>query len=254
MKPSLHKVTTLQLGGIARGSSGSYIFQGPAGSGKSAAAYWLALKLNCQTEPGDDCDSCRLLAAGNHPDYHLVQPLSGKSSIGIEQVHQLQRNLQLSRFGEGVRVVIIDRSDQLTDEAQNAMLKLLEEPPSNTAVILLSEHPESLLLTVRSRCQEIVFPGLAPTARGDVARQVLGARLFDRLLMVPKLTEETQLGSFVDQLGQQLQADLRQTASAGNQQLVQVVASQMQAVEKLRLRLGANVSVRLALEGLMLEL
>lgn len=130
------------------------------------AASELARRLNCAGETGQSCISCCGFAAGSYPDFIILQP-EERPSITIEQVRQLSHQLSLSPYrATGRRVVVIDGAHLLTLEAQNALLKLIEEPPSATSFILVAESLEALLPTVRSRLVAIYF---APVATADIA-------------------------------------------------------------------------------------
>lgn len=128
------------------------------------AARELARQLNCGGETDQSCVSCRQFAAGSYPDFILIQP-EERPSITIEQVRQLNHQLSLSSYqASGRRVVVIDSAHLLTLEAQNALLKLIEEPPPATSFILVAESLEALLPTVRSRLAAIYFAPIATVA------------------------------------------------------------------------------------------
>lgn len=155
-----HPLTDQQLQAIITSSSAAaYLFYGPKGIGKFSSSVWLAKRLNCPQQGEDNCTVCRLIEAGNYPDLLVVQP--EKNSIGIEQIQALQRQLSLSRFyASGRRLIVIDQADDLTAEAQNCLLKTLEEPPRSTLIILIAQQTERLLPTVRSRLKPVYFPVL----------------------------------------------------------------------------------------------
>lgn len=171
-----------------------YLFEGPEGVGKAKVALQLALDLNCEVahNPGpslfglapppprtDDlgaacgtCPSCHLILAGTHPDVIRVGPPPEKSSIGADQARELIGALSLQRHSARRRVVIVDPADALTEEAANALLKTLEEPPPQTLFVLVTARAGSLLQTVRSRSQRVRF--------GAVPREELEAWLRQR--------------------------------------------------------------------------
>jgi DNA polymerase-3 subunit delta' len=161
MTALLHPRTQVQLDAIVRVHKGSYLFHGLRSVGKATAAYDLARRLNCLGDDAALCAACRQYDAGTYPDLITLRP-EDKPSITIEQVRQLTSALSLSLYvAAGVRVVIIDDAHALTTEAQNALLKLIEEPPPQTIFILIADHAEALLPTVRSRCTAVYFPRLA---------------------------------------------------------------------------------------------
>jgi DNA polymerase-3 subunit delta' len=157
MKVLLHPVTQRLVQAAQDNLGGGYLFFGNSGRGKADAALELARVVNCLKEVSEPCAHCTLIAADAFPDLIRIVPPEGKS-IGIDQVRDLQQTLGLSPYSaKAARIVIIASADALTHEAQNALLKLLEEPPPATSFILTAERSESLLPTVRSRLQPVYF-------------------------------------------------------------------------------------------------
>lgn len=149
---------------IRRGRvSHAYLFSGPAGMGKKAAALGLGQSLNCleprQGRACGECPACRKTAAGAHPDVTLVEPEGAR--LKIDQVRGLARELALRPYEGRYRVVILDQVERLTDEAANSLLKVLEEPPGHAVLVLLATEPERLLPTILSRCQQYLFRPVA---------------------------------------------------------------------------------------------
>jgi len=149
----------------------SLLLAGPQGVGKRKVAQALAEALNC-LEPvttadgsGRDacgtCGACGKIARGMHPDAIVIEP-GETGSIKIEQVRDVIDRAQYRPFEGRRRVVIIDQADALVPQAQNALLKTLEEPPSASVFILVSSVPDTLLQTVRSRCPRLRFAPLLP--------------------------------------------------------------------------------------------
>jgi DNA polymerase-3 subunit delta' len=156
------------------------IFTGVDGVGKRSAAMALALSLNCealqgpQPSPADslsiacrDCRPCRWIMAGNHPDVIRIDPV-GKL-IRIDQIRRLLDSLSKKPYGRGRRIVLIAEAHGMNPEAGNALLKMLEEPPANTILILTTHQTSDLLPTIVSRCQRIRFRPLPP----DTIRSLL---------------------------------------------------------------------------------
>jgi len=134
----------------------AYLFAGPDGVGKRLMALALARFLFCAHGTGcGDCAACRKLDHRNHPDLHVLEP--DGSSIKIEQVRALQRDLSLRPLEASRKVCLIEAADTMTVAAANALLKTLEEPRGDTVLLLLSSQPQRLLETIRSRCQLLLF-------------------------------------------------------------------------------------------------
>ncbi|AHG22240.1 DNA polymerase III subunit delta' [Chania multitudinisentens RB-25] len=126
------------------------------GNGDEALLYALSRWLLCQQRNGGkscgECHSCRLMLAGNHPDYHVLALEKGKSSLGIEPIRQVIETLYSHAQQGGAKVVWLPQAELLTEAAANALLKTLEEPPANTFFLLACREPAHLLATLRSRC------------------------------------------------------------------------------------------------------
>lgn len=136
------------------------MLRGRPGLGKHAFASWLAEILLCEAEnpPCGECRGCRLMRAGNHPDFLAVGPEENKQTIAIAQIRSLIEHVWLTTRYGGYKVVIIEPAELMTRQAANTLLKTLEEPPG-VAVFLLVSHQSVLLPpTIRSRCQMLEFP------------------------------------------------------------------------------------------------
>jgi DNA polymerase-3 subunit delta' len=160
----------LVAGAVARESlPPSLIFAGPDGVGKRAAAVALAQLVNCATPVEHDacgtCASCTRIARFVHADVLLVEP-GDTGVIKVDQVREVIERTAYRPFEGRRRVVIVDEADALMSEAQNALLKTLEEPPAASMFVLVTARPDELLPTVRSRCQRLRFGRLSP---GDIA-------------------------------------------------------------------------------------
>ncbi len=137
----------------------SYLFFGPAGTGRLFMARSLAKTVNCQARsfpPCLVCPSCRKIENNNHPDVHYLQK-ENSSFIRIEQIHQMQREINLSPFEGGHKVFVILNAEDLTPEAENCLLKILEEPPADSLIILIASDLAHIFPTIISRCQKIRF-------------------------------------------------------------------------------------------------
>lgn len=146
----------LESGRIASG----YLFYGPDGVGKSLAALNFAKALVCEREGAEACgvcSSCRRVDSGNHPDVHWYRPVGKMRVVKIDSVRELIAQTGLKAFEAKWKVFIILEVDRMRIEAQNAVLKTLEEPPGRSVLILVSSNPAGLVPTIVSRCQEISF-------------------------------------------------------------------------------------------------
>jgi len=160
------------------------LFTGPAGSGKTQFAQTFAARILCETPDSEGfacgkCQACGWRKSGNHPDFLLITPESAQAieevetengegglakgkkrsdQIRIEQIRALASLLNVGAHRQGYRVVIIQPAEAMNTSTANALLKLLEEPPSSTLFILITNSYHNLLPTVLSRCQAVRFP------------------------------------------------------------------------------------------------
>jgi len=149
--------------------SGGYIFSGPEGIGKKAVAKIIAQKLNCtalQNRPCGACGSCLKTEKFQHPDLHIIE--SDTAQIKIEDIRFLQREANFRPYEGAMKVFIIDDAHKLNPEAANSLLKVLEEPPADSLIILISHKPQNIFKTVLSRCKVIRFSPLAISLLEDV--------------------------------------------------------------------------------------
>src|SRR5262249_633584 len=139
----------------------AYIFSGARGVGKTTAARILAKALNCVKGPTPDpcgeCDSCKEIAAGTSLD---VIEIDAASNRGIDQIRELRDMVRYAPAAARTKVVILDETHMLTDEASNALLKTLEEPPERVIFVMATTQPEDLVDTIRSRSQHFHFRAL----------------------------------------------------------------------------------------------
>jgi len=154
----------------------SYLFLGPQGIGKRKTAINLAKTLNCQEAQLDSCDkcsSCLKIDAQSHPDIYFMSP-AGSDNIKIEEIRQLKKEISLKAYEGRWKVFIIDNAHQLTAEASNALLKVLEEPPGKACIILVSSKSNLLFKTIVSRCRIVRFYPLARSGLSAILKQDYG--------------------------------------------------------------------------------
>ena len=138
----------------------AYLISGPEGIGKKTVTYPFAAALLCEAPQNGraclQCSSCRLLAGGAHPDLLFLSVPADKKSIGVEEVReQLIKEAYVRPFSAPRKVFVIEQGEAMTQGAQNALLKILEEPPSYAVFILLASAQDQLLETIRSRCLKL---------------------------------------------------------------------------------------------------
>jgi DNA polymerase-3 subunit delta' len=154
-------------------AGGSYLFIGPKGVGKTMAARFFAMAVNClatSSRPCGHCEACVKILENVHPDLLTLSPEPKKQTISIEQIRQIQETLAFAPYEGKRRLVIIEPADRLGPEAANALLLTLEAPPAHTIFILVTATPYALLDTIRSRCQIIRFSPLTQEALLEVGR------------------------------------------------------------------------------------
>lgn len=135
--------------------SHAYILNGERGSGKKMLANLFAMTLLCETgdnEPCGKCHSCKQAESGNHPDVIRVTH-EKPNSISVDDIRtQVNNTVDIKPYQGPYKVYIIPQADMMTPQAQNAILKTIEEPPSYAVFLLLTENAETLLPTINSRC------------------------------------------------------------------------------------------------------
>lgn len=137
------------------------LFAGPAGVGKKALALAVGRACLCEAaratgEPCGTCRACDRARRGLHPDLVFIEPATA-NAIKIDQVRDAVREIGSRPFEGAARAVVFDEAHLLTEEAANALLKSLEEPPATSHVVLVTGSPQALLPTIRSRCQALTF-------------------------------------------------------------------------------------------------
>ncbi|MBN2031697.1 MAG: DNA polymerase III subunit delta' [Deltaproteobacteria bacterium] len=137
----------------------AYLFSGIPGVGKTTTALALCQALNCEHPRNEDgcgrCPSCRKMISGNFPDLVILEPDS--QVIKIDQIRALDRVFSFKPVAGAFRLTVIRQAEAMTEEAANAFLKTLEEPPPGNILVLNVTEPLNLLPTILSRCQRVSF-------------------------------------------------------------------------------------------------
>lgn len=152
--------------------SHSYLFVGQEGIGKRMFAQEFAKSILCLSEDKDcnSCSSCIKFNSGNNPDFIKLEP--DGNSIKISQIREIQENIYQKPILSNKKVIIINDSDKMTEEAQNSLLKTLEEPPEYIVIILIASNENKLLNTIKSRCLKISFLSLSTTEMSEYVKQL----------------------------------------------------------------------------------
>lgn len=145
---------------INKNASHSYMFIGVEGIGKKLIATEFSKRLLCNNEKIDcnSCKSCIEFDSKNHPDFLILEP--DGNLIKIEQIRNMQKKIQEKPIISKRKIYIINDADKMTKEAQNCLLKTLEEPPEYISIILIGNNESSFLPTIKSRCMIIHFEPL----------------------------------------------------------------------------------------------
>lgn len=153
--------------------SHAYLFTGPAGSNKTAAAYAFAQAILCKDHGCRTCDDCRRIERRKHPDVHFYTP-EGAQGYLIEQIREIVSGVSLTPIRATGKVYILDRVDLLGVSAANAFLKTLEEPVEGVTFILLGRTREAVLPTIVSRCQVVPFRHIPAREAAGILSQKTG--------------------------------------------------------------------------------
>ena len=144
---------------------GAYLFLGPDGVGKGTVAIEFAKAINCEhnkkEEASCDCVSCNKIDSKNHPDVFTIYPEGVSCSIKIEKIREVIYQASLKPYEGRKRIFIINDGEEMTEEAQNALLRLLEAPPQNHILIVTASNIAGLLTTLISRCKILRFNSLS---------------------------------------------------------------------------------------------
>ncbi len=157
--------------------SHAYILSGEAGMGRKSLASAFALSLLCEkgmAEPCMQCHACRQALSGNHPDLIYVTH-EKPASIGVDDIReQINDTIMVRPYSSYYKIYIVDEAEKMTVQAQNALLKTIEEPPSYGVILLLTTNPEGFLPTILSRCVQLKLKPLKDEVVKEYLIQSLG--------------------------------------------------------------------------------
>ena len=157
--------------------SHAYILSGEAGMGRKSLANAFALNLLCEKglpDPCMQCHACKQVLAGSHPDLIYVTH-EKPASIGVDDIReQINDTILVRPYSSYYKIYIVDEAEKMTVQAQNALLKTIEEPPSYAVILLLTTNPDAFLPTILSRCVQLKLKPLKDVVVKEYLIQSLG--------------------------------------------------------------------------------
>ena len=161
----------------AKKISHAYIINGEKSSGKEFIARVFAMTLQCEkggTEPCQECHSCKQFLSGNHPDVIWVTH-EKQASIGVDDVRiQINDTVSIRPYSSPYKIYLVDEAEKMTVQAQNALLKTIEEPPAYAVLVLITTNPEVFLPTILSRCIQLKLRPLKDSVVSDYLTEKMG--------------------------------------------------------------------------------
>ena len=140
--------------------SHAYLIEGPSGSGKKSLAKYIAASLACVGNC-DECNICHRISEGHCPDIKFISREEGQKNISVDAVREMIDDTPLTPTELDFKMYVFDGAEKLSAQAQNSLLKVIEEPPSGVYILLLCESSANILATVKSRVQRVVMPLLS---------------------------------------------------------------------------------------------
>ena len=157
--------------------SHAYILSGEEGMGRKTLAKAFAMTLLCEkhgTEPCMECHSCKQFLSGNHPDVIWVTH-EKPASIGVDDVRiQINDTVSIRPYSSPYKIYLVDEAEKMTVQAQNALLKTIEEPPAYAVLVLITTNPEVFLPTILSRCIQLKLRPLKDSVVSDYLTEKMG--------------------------------------------------------------------------------
>ncbi len=155
----------------------AFLIDGESGSGKMTLALQIAAALNCERAGSDAhslpcylCNNCRRILGGGHVDVHVLERAEGRATIGVQEIKDMRSDMFLSSTESDYKIYIVRDAERMTPEAQNALLIVIEEPPRNVVIMLLTSGTDKILTTIRSRTQYIAMSRFSPEEIGKYLR------------------------------------------------------------------------------------
>ena len=157
--------------------SHAYILSGEQGMGRKTLAKAFAMTLLCEKsdkEPCMECHSCKQILSGNHPDVIWVTH-EKLNSIGVDDIReQINDTIQIKPYSSAYKIYLVDEAEKMTVQAQNALLKTIEEPPAYAVLVLITTNPEVFLPTILSRCIQLKLRPLKDSVVSDYLTEKMG--------------------------------------------------------------------------------
>lgn len=168
-----HFRNAVQMGKVSH----AYILSGEAGMGRKSLANAFALNLLCEkglTDPCMQCHACKQVLSGSHPDLIYVTH-EKPASIGVDDIReQINNTIMVRPYSSYHKIYIVDEAEKMTVQAQNALLKTIEEPPAYAVILLLTTNPDAFLPTILSRCVQLKLKPLTDVVVKEYLIQSIG--------------------------------------------------------------------------------